>query len=277
MRDRLIHTALQVRASICKTVPMIDKSQQWLRMMAEKAGVQVRGPKHRGISIGFDIKRSLPRQPTVIFDVGAHRGESLYEFTNWFPAAHVYCFEPGSEAYTALCKRARKNPRITCVKTALGDRVEEKTLYVRRGTDNSSLSNYVSEHPLEDLQGMEAVCVSTIDNYCADRGVDRIDLLKVDTEGLDLNVLSGGRSMFDRSAIGTVQVEAGISPENRKHVPFSELNDFFTKYGYSLFGVYNQTPEWTTGRSALRRCDLVFMSPENSSRPVETVRHTSAR
>ena len=229
--------------------------------MLERAGVQVRGPQHRGMSVGFDIKRSMLERPTVIFDVGAHHGESLYEFTNWFPRAHVYCFEPGAEAYAALCKRARKNPRTTCVKVALGDTVGEGTLFVRRSTDNSSLNNYASEHPLEDLQSAETVHVSTIDNYCATEAIDRIDLLKVDTEGLDLNVLSGGSAMFERCAVGIVQVEAGINPENRKHVPFQELNDFFMKYGYSLFGIYDQAMEWTTGRPVLRRCNAVFISP----------------
>lgn len=231
-------------------------------MMLERAGVQVRGPQYRGISVGFDIKRSMSEHPTVIFDVGAHHGESLYEFTNWFPRARVYCFEPGTEAYTALCKRARKSSGTTCVNAALGDAVGEGTLFVRRSTDNSSLNNYASEHPLEDLQSAETVYVSTIDNYCATEGIDRIDLLKVDTEGLDLNVLAGGSAMFDRCAIGIVQVEAGINPENIKHVPFQEFNDFFKKYGYSLFGLYDQAMEWTTGRPVLRRCNAVFVSPE---------------
>jgi FkbM family methyltransferase len=241
---------------------MLDKSQQWIRMLAERAGVQVRGPKYHGISVGFDIKRSFLQNPAVIFDVGAHRGESLYEFVNWFPRAHVYCFEPGAQAYAALCKRARRNHRVTCIKAALGDKVGERILYVRRSTDNSSLSNYESEHPLEDLQAAETVRVSTIDNHCATEGIDRIDLLKVDTEGLDLNVLSGGAAMFGRHAIGIVQVEAGISPENKKHVPFQEFNEFFLKYDYCLFGIYEQTLEWTTGRSVLRRCNPVFISPE---------------
>lgn len=239
---------------------MREKAQRWVRMELERAGVQVRGPQHRGMSVGFDIKRSMLEHPAVIFDVGAHHGESLHEFTNWFPRAHVYCFEPGAEAYAALRKRARRNPRVTCIKAALGDAVGEGTLFVRRSTDNSSLKNYASEHPLEDLQSAELVHVSTIDNFCATEGIDQIDLLKVDTEGLDLNVLSGGSAMFDRCGIGIVQVEAGINPENKKHVPFKEFNDFFMKYGYSLFGIYDQAMERTTCRPVLRRCNAVFVS-----------------
>src|SRR3974390_1034246 len=120
---------------------MLDKSRHWARMMLDRAAVQVYGPQHHGLNVGFDIKRSLLQQPKVIFDVGAHRGESLYEFTKWFPRADVYCFEPGADAYATLCERARKNPRVTCVNAALGDTVGEGTLFVRRGTDNSSLNN----------------------------------------------------------------------------------------------------------------------------------------
>jgi FkbM family methyltransferase len=249
---------------LCDNESMLDKSQRWVRMTAERVGVQVRGPKHRGISVGFDIKRSLSQQPTTIFDVGAHRGESLYEFTRWFPRAQVYCFEPGAEAYAALRRYARRNSMVTCTKAALGDKTGNATLYVRRSTDNSSLSNYESEHPLEDLQSAENVPVYTIDNYCLTEDINYIGLLKIDTEGLDLSVLSGASAMFDRHAIGIVQVEAGISPDNRKHVPLQEFTAFFANYNYSLFGIYDQALEWTTGRSSLRRCNPVFISCEIS-------------
>jgi FkbM family methyltransferase len=231
-------------------------------MMAERVGIQIRGPKYRGISVGFDLKRASLQPPTVVFDVGAHRGESLDEFARWFPRAYVHCFEPGAEAFAALCRRARKNSRVTCVKAALSDNVGEGTLYVRRGTDNSSLHDYESEHPLEDRRDQETVRVDTIDNYCATQSIDHIDVLKVDTEGLDLSVLAGGHAMFDNGVIGTVQVEAGIGPDNTKHIPCQAFGEFFAKYGYRLFGIYDQVPDWTTGRPALRRCNLVFISPD---------------
>jgi FkbM family methyltransferase len=259
--------AVAVRSCYNYVMSITRQTRQLLRAAAERVGIQVREPQYHGNSLNFDLRKSSVPPPAVIFDVGAHRGESLYIFNHWFPRSHVHCFEPGGEAFAALCKHARNNPRATCVNAALSDNVGEGTLYVRRGTANSSLLNYTTEHRAEDLRHEEAVRIDTIDNYCAANGIERIDMLKVDTEGLDLSVLTGGRAMFERVAIGIVQVEAGMEQKNTKHVPFQAFLDFFEKYEYSLFGVYDQALDWTTGRLALRRCNLVFMSPDIVSSP----------
>jgi FkbM family methyltransferase len=241
---------------------MRNDAKQIARHIASKAGLRTRHRYERGISLGRDIKRSLPERPSMIFDVGAHNGESLGDFTKWFPRSAVHCFEPGSEAFARLRRRAAANPRVVCSNVALGEETGQATIYIRRATENSSLANYSGQHDLEDVTRTEQIAIDTIDNYADKRGIRRIDFLKVDTEGLDLKVLLGGRAMFDSRSIGMVQVEASMSPENVKHVQCQSFMDFFDHYKYRLFGIYDQVAEWPTDRPFLRRCDLVFISPE---------------
>ena len=241
---------------------MFNRVKQGAQQAAGKAFLRLSAPNQRGIILGLDIRNSLNGQPALIFDVGAHRGESLDEFTKWFPQARVHCFEPSSDAFAALRRRAARNPRVTCVNVALGDAAGEATLYIRLGTDNNSLSDYSGQHKLEEVLSTEIVAVDTLDSYASAHGIRRIDLLKIDTEGLDLKVLSGGRAMFDSQSIGIVQVEAAMSPENTKHVARQEFEEFFEKYRYRLFGIYDQVEEWPTSRPFLRRSNLVFISPK---------------
>lgn len=172
--------------------------------------VQLHGHRQRGVTLGLDIRRSLTEQPSVIFDVGAHHGESIDEFKAWFPKATIYCFEPAHEAFTILSRRTSGNPRIICHNSALSEAQGKATIHIRRGTDNSSLTAYAGQHELEDVIRKEDVTVDTIDDYASAHGVKRIDFLKIDTEGLDLKVLLGARRMFDAQSVGIVQVEAAM-------------------------------------------------------------------
>jgi FkbM family methyltransferase len=54
------------------------------------------------------------------------------------------------------------------------------------------------------MERSEKVRIETIDGYCGERGIERIDLLKLDVEGHELDVLNGGVEMFRKSAIGMV-------------------------------------------------------------------------
>jgi FkbM family methyltransferase len=240
---------------------MRSEMKQAVHQAAVKAHLWPGDRFQRGISLGRDIKNALPEHPSVIFDVGAHYGESLRDLTRWFPSAVVHCFEPGSEAFARLRERVGSNPRVICSNLALSEEAGTETIYVRRASENTSLTDYRGQHEDEAVVRTEVIAVDSIDNYISVHGIERIDLLKVDTEGLDLKVLLGGRAMFDRQAVGMVRVEASMSPENTKHVAYQEFETFFEEYNYRLFGIYDQVGEWPTDRPFLRRCDLVFISP----------------
>jgi hypothetical protein len=70
------------------------------------------------------------------------------------------------------------------------------------------------------------VDVTTLDEFCAVQAVERIDILKIDTEGLDLDVLRGARQLLAEQRIGIVEVEAGMHGGNTRHVPFEVLKAY---------------------------------------------------
>src|SRR5690606_15807787 len=92
----------------------------------------------------------------------------------------------------------------------------------------------------------------------------QIDLLKIDTEGHDLLVLEGARTMLSNQSIAIIHIEAGISSDNHRHVPFSAIQSFMNEFGYRSFAIYEQVHEWPTGRPDLRRINAAFISPECS-------------
>ncbi len=60
-----------------------------------------------------------------------------------------------------------------------------------------------------DFSKKETVILSTIDNYCNENKIDRIDLLKLDVEGHELKILKGASQMLAENKISNIQVEFG--------------------------------------------------------------------
>ncbi|MCT0226507.1 FkbM family methyltransferase [Synechococcus sp. CS-1328] len=48
----------------------------------------------------------------IIFDVGAHHGETALLFRRIFPNSMIYCFEPFLESYNALTLAVGSDPKI---------------------------------------------------------------------------------------------------------------------------------------------------------------------
>jgi FkbM family methyltransferase len=141
----------------------------------------------------------------TIFDVGAHQGQTTQQFTSDFPVETVYAFEPAPDNYRALQRTAEPN----CVVT------EQCALSSKEGSMELNLSNHSTAHSLEapgERRSSLSVVVTTIDRYCTDERIPHIDLLKIDTEGHDLEVLKGAESMLRGERISYVLAEISLDP-----------------------------------------------------------------
>ncbi len=186
-------------------------------------------------------------RPTVIFDVGANVGQSAARFLTWFPEATIYCFEPSAQSVTEL--RKRLGGRVRSFAIALGSHAGQARLAHTGKSETFRISD----------AGEEDVAVQTVDLFCQEQGIERIDFLKVDTEGHDLEVLRGAESMLRQGKIAAVQVEAGMNPENDLHVAFDILKRHLEDRGFRLFAVYDQVQEWPTRKRHLRRTNPLFI------------------
>lgn len=202
----------------------------------------------RGANVCVDLATII--KPETIFDVGANIGQSAKKFRRYFPGARIHCFEPSAPSADRIRARSIKNVEVHQV--ALGSVVA--TAMLSGGQDPAVFQ--ISE------DGDEEVSVTTVDAFCSDHAIDRIDFLKIDTEGHDLRVLEGAVGMLRAGRIAAVQVEAGLNPDNHFHIPFEILKAFLEGHDYRLFGVYDQVNEWPTKQVHLRRANPMFVSRE---------------
>ncbi len=132
----------------------------------------------------------VPQPGWIVFDVGANVG--IYAVQQAQRGARVYAFEPNPDCYGRLQKCVRANNVENCVTAfnyALGATAESAELIVPKG-----VTVLGSLRP-EWTPGAGAISlrveVETVDRVTRALGIGRIDLLKLDVEGLELDVLQG--------------------------------------------------------------------------------------
>ena len=193
--------------------------------------------------------------PSVIFDVGANVGQSCLSYAEAFPTTRIHAFEPVPETFETLAQKVADIESITPWNIALSSSDGIATM---RRAKASVGDRIVKGSAAPDGEAVE-VKTMTGTAFCQEHGIDRISFLKIDTEGHDLDVMKGFRSMLDRVAF--VQVEAAMNRYNKSHVQFGVFMEFMEARNFHLMHLYEQRLEFKLGgRPILRRADPVFIN-----------------
>jgi FkbM family methyltransferase len=232
-----------------------SKTQLLAKTLAGRLG-------HFGIDPFFDIKsRGILFCPKTIFDVGANQGIVTTRLAKRFPEAMIFAFEPSQCNFSELRKRVEHLPRIRCIKVALSS-----SNGVARFQDDERAHDMSRLAAPGDACGGYLVQTQRLTHFCSLEKIEHIDYLKIDTEGHDQDVLLGAKEMLQTKSIDFVEVEAGVNPENKLHVPFEVMKTYLEELNYRLFGIYEQIHEWPTNSPNLRRVNAVFMQREHIER-----------
>lgn len=155
------------------------------------------------------VKQKLNNQG-VIFDVGANLGQYadkiLQEFTG---NVQLHCFEPSLKTYNSLL-HSIKDQRVVFNRFGFGSKQEIKILY--SSSTYSGLSSVFDrdlKHCNLELDVQESIEIKTIDGYCEENSITKIDFLKLDIEGNELNALNGAQRLLANNKIRFIQFEFG--------------------------------------------------------------------
>lgn len=224
-----------------------------------------------------DVRRISSTSVDVIFDVGANDGQSARRFLKGFRTAKIVCFEPFSDAYQRLQQLAAPHSRITTVRAACGAEPGRASLF-RFGLDqtNSLLpkaegaDSYLADPDYMAERGNEQVDVISVDAYCETHNITSIDLLKIDTQGYEIEVLKGARQMLSSNAIRFVYAEVCFVPYYVNQPLFQDVYEYLFARGFRLVGLYETgylTHFYQVGGNALFVHHSIGSIP-NSSRSI---------
>jgi len=138
--------------------------------------------------------KELLRETDVCFDVGANVGYYTLLMAAQARKGMVHSFEPIPFNYHLLCSSVLLNGFENVVPNccALGNREGECEFAVAK---DSGLSSFV-DTGRNPVTATRRVRVTTLDRYCAQQRVERVDFLKIDVEGAEGLVLEGSRHIL---------------------------------------------------------------------------------
>jgi FkbM family methyltransferase len=172
----------------------------------------------------------------VIFDVGANIGQTSSAYVSIFPEASLHAFEPFAENFEHLKQNTKCITNLRTHHLALSD--SEGKLTVRRDHHPLSQWNSISSTYQDELAAQgnfteEVITMVTGTSFCQREHIESIFLLKVDTEGHELEVLMGFEDFFDKGAIKLVLIEVGFGADT-VHGGFQKVNEFLVKHDMIL-------------------------------------------
>lgn len=191
-------------------------------------------------------------RPRHIVDIGGNYGNWTRAVLRAFPEAKVTMFEPQtglSHKHTDLAEDAR----VRIEYAGVGD-FDGSAAFSFHERDDSCSFLYNSEEAAKQGMPQETMPIRRLDTAMAESPFGPPQMVKIDAEGLDLQVVAGGPKTIAEADIVLIEatVANGVYP-NTAAIVFAKMDEL----GFRLFDItdLNRTPE----RGVLWLIEAVFV------------------
>lgn len=180
------------------------------------------------------ILSHLIKDTDIILDIGANMGQFACRFNGIVSdPGHVYSFEPVSFNYFCLIrmKKLLRLNNTTCYKYAISDKDGLDSIKIPIFSHNLIVGTQSSLGINEDWKNYreENIVVRSIDSIVKELNIPKVDFIKSDTEGNEINVLEGGYITITTN-LPTLYLEINFKNDHLKkyydlgYIPFHYLN-----------------------------------------------------
>lgn len=220
----------------------IARFSQFLRrfVFGLRQGVGQRSPK-KDQALQVLIDRGI--EVDAIIDVGVLHGTD--ELISAFPNVKHYLFEPVEECNEQIAQ-SYADLEYELINKAVGAIESGEAQYLHLSGEAGDLRTSAMVRPNANGQNVRAVPMTSLDAYFKDHHTLKRPLLKIDTDGHEMSVLSGAREVLRRCPIAIVEATVDKLPQ---------IADCLSTQGFTLFDM----AEPCYYDDALWQVDLVFV------------------
>jgi len=186
-------------------------------------------------------------KPIVIFDVGAHYGETIKLFYKRLNIKKIYSFEASPKNFKILKRNIHKTNfnNVQIFNYGIGENVTDS--YINQNIESSSSSinklNLNSKYLIRKLKILNVkdlnsfqykipIKIISLDHFIEKNQIKRIDLLKIDTEGYELNVIKGLAKYSSITRL--IYFEHHYDDMILKDYKFHDINKVLKSYGFII-------------------------------------------
>lgn len=181
-----------------------------------------------------EMPEAAIRDVQYVVDVGAERGMWSEAVLDLFKPTTLLSIEPSPQSAAELRRRVSKHQRCEVVECAVGAEAGSATLHVMSDPLWNSLltqSDAANDlyQPVQE-EGTVEVKMSPLDEVVAH--LPRIDILKIDVQGYELNVIEGATEALKKTCL--LMLETNFVSHYEGDELFCELHQAVTSRGFQL-------------------------------------------
>jgi FkbM family methyltransferase len=237
MKRKYVTVALRTRRLFPETpIPLRLPFGAW--WLAEKGALD-----HELMYSGFEetemrFVEQLLRPGMTVLDIGAHHGlYTLLAAKRVGRRGRVIAFEPSPRELRRLAKHVRLNRcrNVDVESCALGNESGKAELFVVDGFRD--WGNSLRPPAVAEPTRKENVAVRRLDDLLAERGVERVDFIKLDAEGGELAVLQGARKLLQTAPRPAILAEVEDVRTHPWGYAAREIMQLLASWNYRWFGL----------------------------------------
>ena len=157
------------------------------------------------------------RPGDIIWDVGANVGHYSTVFSDMVGSiGRVFAYEPSPHNRRQLQEAVASRNNVVVIPVALGD--NKKTVYLQQGTDSIGATSRISSDPSQTARRV-AVEQQSGDDMIASGDVAAPTVIKIDTEGSELDVMRGLEKALKSRNLRSVCIEVHFQLLDERGVP----------------------------------------------------------
>ena len=214
-----------------------------------------------GRSMRLNEVKKLGIDPVTILDIGSHIGE----FYGWakfeWPDSVIWMIE-SNEVHESTLKNLTTGKNDEYLIAALGDKEREVTFYTRKDKSHTEGNSYYKEANYWDIPQLVLESKRTLqrlDDLFTDD--TKFELIKIDTQGSELDILRGGKNLVDKALVVIIEVSY---IEYNLGAPLAEdVIDYMKSINFDIYieigEHYSNEPQW---KDVIVQKDLLFYRQE---------------
>lgn len=179
-------------------------------------------------------KSIFGRNPRSMLEVGSNFSQDIEYACKFWKINRDQSF--AIEANPHLFQRAKELfPEINTINMGIHNHVGTLNMHTSSiSSVNNGVSSFLSRNDDETwIDGCQVVKVTTIDDLGMELSLPSIDFVKIDVEGLSLEVIEGGKEFL--SKVHMIQVECELTPlwKSQRGL-YGDVDQLLQSYGFQL-------------------------------------------
>jgi FkbM family methyltransferase len=184
----------------------------------------------------------------IIVEAGTYNGRDTAALASLLPCAQIFSFEPVPELFQKAKLALDSFENVFLYNAALSSQTGMSELYVSEFKDkpgfpgaSSSLlrpTGHLTYAPFVTFNRKIEVSTTTIDDWAKANGISRIDLLKLDIQGNELDVMMASPDLLQ--SVSAILTEVEFVEAYKGQYLFEDIKAWLEQQGFELDSLFVQ-------------------------------------